>query len=38
MPDLKLLDPGRQADLADLHAELIADAVRVEELPPPSRC
>jgi hypothetical protein len=32
-----LLNPGRQADLADLHAQLIAYAVRVEELPSPEQ-
>ena len=32
-----MLNPGRQADLADLHAQLIAYAVRVEELPSPEQ-
>jgi hypothetical protein len=32
MPDLKLVDPGRQADFADLHAQFIDYADRVEEL------
>ena len=37
MPDLKLLNPGRQADLADLHGQVIAYADRVEELPSPEQ-
>jgi len=31
MPNLKLVDPGRQADFADLHAQLIGYADHVEE-------
>ena len=37
MPDLKLLNPGRQADLGDLPTQLIAYADRVEELPSPEQ-
>ena len=37
MPDLKLVDLGRQANFVDLNAQLIGYADRVEELQSPDQ-
>ena len=37
MPELKVIYPGRQADLADLHTQLIGYADRVEEVRSPDQ-